>query len=339
LRMRIRAKAPTRIDLAGGTLDISPLYLLHPGSITINLAISLYTSVEIRKRADRKIIIISEDKKKRLEAEGVDLLPDASPLDLVVKAVKYIKPKSGLTITTNSEPPEGSGLGGSSSLLIAILFALESLSGKSIKPDERIRLAMNLEASVIGVPTGCQDYFPASFGGLSAIKLTPEGAVREELPLLEELPSHLLLAYSGTSRFSGSPNWEVVKRRIDGDGEVKKSLHGLRDISREMYRALKSGDYQAIPGLFAAEFELRETLPGKSLPKELKAVIAEAEDIGASAKVMGAGGGGCILFFTAPDKRRKLSRFLEQKKLSILPFAPVREGLIIEKKPILSHGK
>ena len=337
--MKIRAKAPTRIDLAGGTLDIWPLYLLHPGSITINLAISLATSVEVEKRRDGRIIIISKDKGERLEAEGVDFLPDETSLDLLVQAVKHMKPKSGLTITTHSDTPEGSGLGSSSSLLIALLAALEAVSGKRMTPEGRIRLAMNLEARVIRVPTGCQDYFPATFGGLSAIHLGPEGPEREKLPLPSALPARLLLAYSGVSHFSGSPNWRVVKQRIEGKNEIKTILDELRNISREMYRALKKGDYKAIPKLFTAEFELRSSLPGKALPKRINEIVVEAKRMGASAKVMGAGGGGAILFFVERDKKEELSRFLLTKKLSILVFSPSRQGLTVEKTMIPGFGK
>jgi len=122
--MQVKAQAPARIDLAGGTVDIWPLYLFHPGAQTVNIAISCYASCVIETRADRRIVLVSEDQGWRESWENFSgLSHGVSKLPLLRELVIFFEPRRGLNITTSSQVPAGAGLGGSSALNIALCGA------------------------------------------------------------------------------------------------------------------------------------------------------------------------------------------------------------------------
>ena len=157
----IKSTAPTRIDLAGGTLDIWPLYLLLGNPITINAAINLYASVELQPRSDNIIRIESRDLNIKARFSSLWSLPRSHPLDLILKILQFYKPKRGLNIITDCQAPAGSGIGGSSALGIALNGALNRLVGSSHSKSQLIEIAKNIETQAIKVPTGWQDYFSA----------------------------------------------------------------------------------------------------------------------------------------------------------------------------------
>src|SRR5713101_4831818 len=131
--MIIESKAPTRVDLAGGTLDIWPLYLFHPGAVTVNAAISRYAScgLETHESGDEHIKLVSRDTKREEGFASFDALVKARRyrLPLLAEIVKFFKPQGGFTLTTDSEAPAGAGIGGSSAMAVAICAALDRFTG------------------------------------------------------------------------------------------------------------------------------------------------------------------------------------------------------------------
>ena len=178
--MRLLAKSPCRVDLAGGTLDIWPLYLYHAHAVTVNFAVDRYTSCELVTRSDKKIILRSDDQKGEETFESFEALAAASKykLPLLAYVVRFFKPTTGIELRTNSEAPSGAGISGSSSLIITISSALNRLTGSGYNIEKIREIAQNIEAQIIKVPTGCQDYYPAMYGGVSAIDLTAAGLIR-----------------------------------------------------------------------------------------------------------------------------------------------------------------
>ena len=129
--MKVTSRAPARVDLAGGTVDIWPLYLFHPGAQTVNLAIRCYASCEIETRADRRLVFMSEDQGIRESFGSLAALSlKASRLPLVCELVRFFQPERGMTIRTTSQVPAGAGLGGSSALNIALCGALARATGR-----------------------------------------------------------------------------------------------------------------------------------------------------------------------------------------------------------------
>ena len=329
--VHIHASAPTRIDLAGGTLDIWPLYLFHEGAQTLNAAISLRASCDVRSRNDRRIVIVSEDSKERVEAEHWSHLRDTHDLRLLGRLLHFFRAE-GLELTTRSESPVGAGIAGSSALNIAVCGALNAWSGGHRSADEIFQIAMNVEAQATDVPTGVQDYRPAYYGGISAVELGVNGIRRVAIDVKpDELQSHIALAYTNASRNSGINNWDVTKRHIDGDSSVRRSFARIRDVAAAMRTALERRDWAEVGRQIGAEWDNRKQLaPGVTTP-EIDSMLAAARKAGSvSGKVCGAGGGGCLFCFGDPADIPAIRQALHEAGARVLDFTIEARGLLID---------
>src|SRR5947207_2424813 len=213
--MIIQSSAPTRVDLAGGTIDIWPLYLFHAGASTVNFALSLRARVRIETRDDDRIILESRDRGVRFETnlDRFDELANDTELELVSKMVHFFRPETGFHLIAHSEAPAGAGISGSSALAIALIGALNRLVGDRYDEGSFIGIAANVETTVIKVPAGLQDYYPALYGSVSCIHLRADGVEREHMVIEEdEINRRFVICYTGQPRMSGINNWEMFKR-------------------------------------------------------------------------------------------------------------------------------
>lgn len=331
--MLIESSAPTRIDLAGGTLDIWPLYLFHERAQTLNAAISLRARCSIRPRADKRIAILSEDTGARVEADHWSDLRDNHDLKLLGRLLHYFQAE-GLEVRTRSESPVGAGIAGSSALNIAVCGALAAWCERAVPDDLLLQIAQNVEAQVIDVPTGVQDYRPALFGGISAVELKIDGIRRVPLrvdPI--ELQQRIVLAYTNASRNSGINNWEMTKRHIDGDRDVQSRFARIRDIAVAMRESLEQRDWPAVGHHVASEWENRKGLaPGVTTPA-IDAMIDAARAAGAwGGKVCGAGGGGCLFCIGEPDRAPAIREALAAHGARLLDYRIETEGLRVDSR-------
>ena len=329
--MYIDSSAPTRIDLAGGTLDIWPLYLFHEGAQTLNAAISLRARCSIRPRSDRRIAIVSADTGTRVEAAHWSELKDNHELKLLGHLLHEFRVEA-LELHTRSESPVGAGIGGSSALNIAVCGALAAWTERPLSNEQLFQIAMNVEAQTIDVPTGVQDYQPALYGGVSAVELKVSGVRRVGLPVdAGDLSRHLVLAYTGATRNSGINNWEVTKRHIDGDRNVRARFARIRDIAAAMRPALERCDWVELGRCVADEWENRKGLaPGVTTPA-IDRMLSAARGAGAwSGKVCGAGGGGCLFCVGPADARPAIAAALREAGAEVLDFAVEQEGLRVD---------
>jgi D-glycero-alpha-D-manno-heptose-7-phosphate kinase len=196
----IVAQAPCRADLAGGTLDLWPLYLFHPGALTLNFALNIQTTCRITPLKGKRIHLRSLDTRKEEFFPSFDALRVARRfrLPLAARLLQFFAPREGLLIETDSESPAGAGISGSSALMIAATSALARFTERNLSLEQMRVIAQNVEAQIIAVPTGCQDYYPALYGGVSAIHLDADGIHREAVPVMpEEIESRFVLAYTG----------------------------------------------------------------------------------------------------------------------------------------------
>src|SRR5918992_1586812 len=268
--VHIETSAPTRIDLAGGTIDIWPLYLFHPGAQTLNAAISLRATARIDTRTDHRIVIRSEDTNKTVEfADWNALRVDGELRLLSLLAHWFLRGpeapphgrKEGLTLTTRSESPAGAGIAGSSALNVAVCAALAAWTRHHHEPEALLQIAMNIEAQAIQVPTGLQDYRPAMYGGIAAVELDVDGVRRVALDVdARELERRIVLCYTGEPRNSGTNNWEIVKKHIDGDRFVFDCFERIRDTASHMRDALARADWDSVGRAIAEEWETRKRL-------------------------------------------------------------------------------
>lgn len=333
--MIIESSAPTRVDLAGGTIDIWPLYLFHPGAMTVNFALSLRAGVRIETRDDRRIILESRDRGVVFETsvDRLDELAHDQQLELVSKMVHFFQPEQGFHLVANSEAPAGAGISGSSALAIALIGALNRLVGNRYDQRKFIPLAANIETTVIKVPAGFQDYYPAFYGSASCIHFRPEGIEREHLAIDEgELERRFVICYTGEPRLSGINNWEIFKRHIDGDAELFGIFERIREAATKMRAALLANDWNAVAETMRAAYPNRKRLAPKITTPQMDMLVEKALANGAeAAKVCGAGGGGCIAFLCAEGRKPDVERALTAEKgAEVLQWKVAREGLVVE---------
>jgi D-glycero-alpha-D-manno-heptose-7-phosphate kinase len=323
----LESSAPTRIDLAGGTIDIWPLYLFHDGATTVNVAISLRAHVRIEPFAGG-VLLRSVDTNREIQASTWSELPGNDSLPLLTFLARHYQLEHAALIT-RGESPAGAGIAGSSALTIAACGALSRWTHRSSDPDDLLNVAMNVECQTIRVPTGVQDYRPALYGGIAAIELGVSGIQRVGLEVdARALEERLVLAYTGMPRHSGTNNWEIIKRHLDGDRAVFDCFERIRDTAVAMRHALERGDWDEVGRQIAAEWENRKRLaPGVTTP-EIDDLMRRAASAGATAaKVCGAGGGGCLFCYGPPDRRPAIAAALTQGGARVLDFQIEMEGL------------
>ena len=329
---RVSAKAPCRVDLAGGTLDIWPLYLFHRGAVTVNFAINRYARCVVELRRDTRIMLRSVDLAGEESFPSLAALAAARKYRLPIPArlVRYYAPPAGLTITTHSEAPAGAGISGSSALMIALTSALHRLHVAPKLPRETVRIiAQNVEAQVIRVPTGCQDYYPALYGGVNAIELTEAGMFRKQLAVdFEDLNERAVLAYTGAPRQSGINNWQVMKAYIDGDRAVHRNFDRIAAIAAAMRGAVERADWEEIARLLREEWvHRRKNAPGISTPLIDRLVEVTRKAGARGAKVCGAGGGGCVFFLVERGARERVSAAIAREGATVLPVRVSAHGV------------
>lgn len=331
--MRIESKAPTRVDLAGSTLDIWPLYLFHPGAVTVNAAISRYAScvVETLPPSDDRIRLVSLDTNRAESFQSLQHLFRARhyKLPLLAEIVKFFHPQGGFSLTTNSEAPAGAGIGGSSAMAVAICAALDRFTGAGRSKVDWVHISRDAEAIVIHIPTGMQDHYPPAFGGAAAIELIPGGERRIEINVnLDELERRLVVCYTGKPRQSAINNWAVFKAHIDNKREVVSNLERISQIAQKLRDALAAGDWKETGRLMHSEWQFRRrNLPTIST-KTIDRIIDTTRRKGALAgKVCGAGGGGCVVLLIEPDARERVEKAVVEAGGQLLPMKVDRQGV------------
>jgi D-glycero-alpha-D-manno-heptose-7-phosphate kinase len=330
--VRISASAPTRIDLAGGTIDIWPLYLFHPGAQTLNVAISLRARAWIEPRPDERVELLSEDTDRTVNL-AFDQLPSDDTLPLLALLVHRFG-VHGIRLTTRGESPAGAGIAGSSALNVAVCGALAAYAGLEKEPEALLEIAKDVEAQVIKVPTGLQDYRPAMYGGVAALELLAGETRRVPLAVdTDELQQRIVLCYTGEPRNSGTNNWDITKRHLDGDGHVFDCFERIRDTAANMRDALTRGDWDATARCLATEWENRKRLAPGVTTAAIDSLIARASAAGASAaKVCGAGGGGCLFCLTPPEHAAAVRDALSDGGASLLDFRIETTGLDVTRE-------
>jgi D-glycero-alpha-D-manno-heptose-7-phosphate kinase len=216
-------------------------------------------------------------------------------------------------------------------LAIACIGALNRLVGDRYARHKFITIAANIETTVIKVPAGFQDYYSAFYGSTSCIHFRPDGIEREALAVDEgQLEERIAICYTGEPRLSGTNNWDIFKRHIDGDPELFQLFDGIRDSALRVRGALLAKDWDSMVQTMRRAYPNRKRLaPGVTTP-QMDSLVETALANGAeAAKVCGAGGGGCIAFVCAEGRRRDVERALSGKGAAVLDWKIAREGLVV----------
>jgi D-glycero-alpha-D-manno-heptose-7-phosphate kinase len=325
--MIVLASAPARIDLAGGTLDIWPVChaLEHP-AVTVNLAINLRAEARVEQTGDGHLEVISEDLDERVRLPVDEVTHER--LGLATRLAAWFVIGEGLRIHLRSRTPPHSGLGGSSSMGVALAGALARLRDRTLD----LRAVQDLETAELKLPTGYQDYFPALLGGLNTLTAAPGGPRFERLEGGEEfLSRHLRLANTQVEHRSGPTNWDAVKRFLDGDAEVVKSFESIARSAGRMRSAVHDRDLDGVAAAMNTEWTERRRLSPLVSNERIEALSAAALEAGALAtKICGAGGGGCMVLLVPEEKDHTVARAVEAAGGAMVDFRPDPDGLRIE---------
>lgn len=327
----VRARCGCRIDLGGGTFDIWPLGLQVERAVTVNVAIDLPVTVSITAARDAGYSIRGSDPRGGLFATTREMIADSSTALFGHLAEALELPPCELE--AESASPRGGGLGASSAIGVAMIRAADRWLGRGERPvEETVRLARDVEARLMGWPTGIQDHYPSLFGGALAIEYRPGGERVRSLDVdLDGLGRHLLLVYSGQSHLSGETNWGVVRGFLDRDPGVRALFDEIARAAGELPEALESGDWPRVGELVAREWSHRRRLAeGVSVPRVERLLDTSRSLGGWGGKAGGAGGGGTVALLVPEERREEIAAALEREGGTVLDASPTERGVEVE---------
>jgi D-glycero-alpha-D-manno-heptose-7-phosphate kinase len=313
--MEVEACAPLRISFAGGGTDVPPYPTTHGGAV-LSATISRSARARVRARPDHEYHVESLDLMARAAFAPHELVFNGH-LDLVKAVLRDLAPERGLDLTLATDAPPGSGLGSSSALVVAMLAAVGVAGGGRWSPAELAQRAYQVERIDLKIEGGMQDQYAAAFGGLNFMEFHGEEDVtvrplQVHAETVQELERSLLLAWSGRSRTDDG----ILRRQVDGvlGGSARslESLEAMKALATGMRDALLRGDLADFAdGLHEGWRQKRRLASGIATPRldELYAVGRRAGAAGG--KVLGAGGGGYLLFATPPGARARVADALE----------------------------
>jgi D-glycero-alpha-D-manno-heptose-7-phosphate kinase len=298
--------------------------------------VSLFASVEVSLSANKEYHLQSHDQNKIVSGtyDEVCKNPGLPLLSILLRAL-WDQTYPPLTIKTRAQSPQGAGLGGSSSLGIALAGSLNFLRkklnfGELLSEKDLVHLVCNAEATLLHIPTGFQDHWAAVRGGLNIIRypLLGESVETIDSAILSEIGKGLVLCYSGQSRVSGDNNWTFFKRVIEGEKELLLLLEDLGMHAEDCAAEARRGNISGLLSSSAKEWASRKKLWPTCETEETRHLEKVAFSAGASfARICGAGGGGVMLFYCTPSSRPAVVNALNQSGGKILDGQPVREGL------------
>lgn len=323
---RISVVVPNRVDLAGGTLDIFPLYLLVPGSMTVNAAIGIRSRVEVTSvRGPARLH--SEDFSIKASAADTHRFSTEGKLGLIAAALRFFPPVSGVELRFRNEAPLGSGLGASSSLLVATMLAMDSFLGITRGWEEAALAAMEIEAGHLRCLAGRQDHIAALRGGIQGIRFLPGRVEAERISpacdAARRLESHGFVAGSGKAHHSAEVNWRMIRGAMEGNAEILRRFRGIAAASRDAWDAVRDGRIDAAGDAVAREWRIRKTLASGVCPNRVEKTFASREfrKRVTGVKLCGAGGGGVAFgLLRAPEERGKVEALLASEGFAVLPF-------------------
>jgi len=326
--MVLRSRAPVRIDFAGGTTDLK-VFRDREGGAVLNAAIARYAYCTLKPR-DGGVRVESDDLQEYVEAVEIRDVEKQSSLRLLTLAVQRFGESDGIDVTVRTDAPPGSGTGSSASVGVALLALLDRrqalLTGMKSRKSryELAEMACDIEEEM-GIIGGKQDQYAAAVGGLNYMEFHGDQVTVERVEvsrgLVTDLEKHLVLCYSGQSRLSGDTNSKMIRAYGQGEPVVGESLRAVKRVAQEAACALRAEDMGRFAALLNEEYEARIRLAEAVLTPRMAEMVAAGRDAGAlAAKICGAGGGGCLLFYSAPDKEGAVRRALESAGGRILDF-------------------
>ena len=325
----IRARAPLRIGIAGGGTDVEP-YVSKRGGCVFNTTINKYaycTLTPASRGSDISVDSFQYGKYKTSLKNGP--LPLDGNMDLIKAVSNHFEPERGFKISINSDVPAGSGLGGSSTMMVAMIAAISEWMDEKMDPYETAKLAYHLEREVIGLKGGVQDQYAAAFGGFNYIDVAKEGvkvrpAVIDE-DVVNELQCRSVLCYTKISRESA----DIIKTQMESTkkGTNIKALDESKRLATEIGQTITEGELDRAGELLDESWTYKKQFSRSITNKNIDKLYKIARKAGAiGGKVSGAGGGGFMYFICKYDRKTKVSEALRKAGGELLEFSYEPDG-------------
>ncbi len=333
--MTIFARAPVRIDFAGGWTDVDRFAQACGGFVT-NAAINLYTHGEFLLGHNR-IRLNAEDVGEHVSLPGPADIKYDGVLDLHKAALNMLPVTGGIEILTRSDAPAGSGLGASGALDVTLVAGLARCRHEEFDREDLADLGYQLEAVELGLLGGRQDQYAAAFGGFHEFHF--DGTTVQSRPLVvgpeleTEFAKHLTLLYTGQSHFSSKTHERVWAAYERGESSVCEALLRIRDLGREAARAIESTDWQCLAEVVDENWVQQQRLDVTISTPRVRQIERAVRDAGAwGVKATGAGAGGCLLVVSPPDQRPHVMKSAELAGARVLAFAFDMEGVTVREE-------
>jgi D-glycero-alpha-D-manno-heptose-7-phosphate kinase len=337
--MKIRSRAPLRIGLAGGGTDLLSYSSIYGGAV-FNATISMYAYCSIVPTNDNRIKIVAYDNNNTLDTESVDhfdivdenLILHKGVYNRIVKDYNGGKPLSFIMSTSN-DAPVGSGLGTSSTMVVAILEAFNKWLGLGLSDYKKAELAYSIEREDLKLSGGKQDQYSAVFGGFNLMEFKKNGktivnSLRIDKQTINELECSLLLYYNGRSRSSAKIIDEQIKNTKNKNEKTVDAMHVLKQCAFDMKDSVLVGDIENFAEILRETWENKKKTSSIVSNKDLEMIINFAMSNGAEAvKVSGAGGGGFLMLYTNPINRQQLIDAMKKLDGTLYPVKFSKSGV------------
>lgn len=335
--MIIRGRAPLRLGLAGGGTDIQSFSDIYGGCV-LNATIDRYVYATLEERNDGKVDFQAGDLGRRENTKAATSYPLTGGLILHRAVYNYFIEKYNasrpvaLAAHTFAEAPAGSGLGTSSTIVVALCLVFAEYFQAPLDEYDLAALAFRIEREVCGLAGGRQDQYAAAFGGVNFMEFMPTGQVlvnplRIKRRILNEFESSLLLYFTGVSRDSDviiKSQTENAKKEI---GDALNAMHAIKREAYDMKENLLTGNFEGLIQTFRRGWEYKKRMAKEISNQRIERLYEKAMAAGAdAAKISGAGGGGFMMFMAQPGKRADVIRVLKEEGGEIFPAHFTKAG-------------
>ncbi|NVN98371.1 MAG: dehydrogenase [Geobacteraceae bacterium] len=320
--MIIRSKAPLRLGFAGGGTDVSPYSELFGGAI-LNATINMFAYATIEPRDDGRIVFNSVDRMQRLELATSDALEINGELDILKGVYNRVRAESACSplsfeLTTYVDAPPGSGLGSSSTLVVAILGAFAAWLRLPLGEYDIAHLAWEIERQDLAMAGGKQDQYSAAFGGFNFMEFTAGDKVivnplRIKQDSLNELEFNILLYHMGTSRLSSTIIESQVENIANKEAAALEATHRLKEQSLMMKESILKGKFDDIGEILNYGWKHKKAIATGITNPLIDEIYESAIASGATGgKVSGAGGGGFMMLYCPKNTRYRVVEALQR---------------------------
>ncbi len=326
----IRSRAPMRIGLAGGGTDVNP-YASEKGGYVFNTTVNKYAYSMLKARDDHVMRVTSEYYGRYQAPLDGGPLPLDGNMDLIKSVTNHFGITDGFEISISSDVPAGSGLGGSSTMIVSMIGAVANWLDIDISKMEMAALAYHLEREVIGLSGGKQDQYAAVFGGFNSFKIDANGVnvlpAKIHPDIVHELQCRSVMCFTGMTHDSATIIDTQVKSYKEGKNDA--ALDHSKTIAVQIRQALRHGNITEVGKLLGEAWEYKKQFSNKISNPVIDDLYNTAIEAGAvGGKVSGAGGGGFMYFVCDYDKKANVSRALTSKGASVSEFSYEPEGVI-----------